>query len=187
MRTSRAKNRGPALSVSTGYLPPVPSVSFRPSAKETLTTTPSRDKIAIGKHSEVRKRQAFYSPMATSLGAAAPNPPEKGDGDMQKRTRNKAITLRMTEDEYNFFQGKMETAKQKNQTDFFLAVLRKRKIMVVEDLRPALIELKRQGNNLSQIARQLHEGTEFGAAARRVMNECWKAYRALLALSERVG
>lgn len=106
---------------------------------------------------------------------------------MANRKRNKAVTLRMTENELAFFQKKMESARQKNQTDFFLAVLRKRKIVVVEDLRPALIELKRQGNNLNQIARQLNEGTEFGAAARRVMNECWKAYRALLAWSERVG
>jgi len=55
---------------------------------------------------------------------------------------------------------------------------------LLEDLRPTLAELKRQGNNLNQIARYLHEGTEFGEAARRVMNECWKAYRALLSLSE---
>jgi len=103
---------------------------------------------------------------------------------MPNRTRNKAVTLRMTEEEFAFFQTQMETAKQKNQTEFFLAVLRKRKIIVIEDLRPALVELKRQGNNLNQIARQLNEGTEFGEAARRVMNECWKAYQALTALSE---
>jgi len=90
----------------------------------------------------------------------------------------------MTEEEFTYFQKQMETAKQKNQTEFFLAVLRKRKIIVIEDLRPALVELKRQGNNLNQIARKLNEGTEFGEAARRVMNECWKAYQALTALSE---
>lgn len=134
----------------------------------------------VGGHSEVRKWQATY----TSLGAVAPNPPEKGDGLLANRIRNKSVTLRMTEEEFAYFQKQMEAAKQKNQTDFFLAVLRKRKIIVIEDLRPALVELKRQGNNLNQIARNLHEGTEFGEAARRVMNECWKAYRALLSLSE---
>lgn len=113
-----------------------------------------------------------------------PNPLRKETVLVPNRTRNKAVTLRMTEEEFGFFQKQMETAKQKNQTEFFLAVLSKRKIIVIEDLRPALVELKRQGNNLNQIARQLNEGTEFGEAARSVMNECWKAYRALSALSE---
>lgn len=85
----------------------------------------------------------------------------------------------MTEDEFAFFRKQMERAKYKNQTDFLLAILRKRKIIVVEDIRAVLSELKRQGNNLNQITRQLHEGTEFGEAARRVMNECWRAYRNL--------
>lgn len=105
---------------------------------------------------------------------------------MQNRKRKKAVTLRMTEEEFDFFKSQMETAKQKNQTDFFLAVLCKRKIIVVEELRPVLAELKRQGTNLNQISRQLNEGTEFGAAARRVLNECWKAYRALSEFSGRV-
>lgn len=92
----------------------------------------------------------------------------------------------MSEDEFAFFRKQMETAKQKNQTDFFLAVLREKPIIVVEDFRQTLAELKRQGTNLNQVARQLHEGSEFGEAAKRVMNECWKAYRALISLSEGV-
>ncbi len=90
----------------------------------------------------------------------------------------------MTEEEYAFFQKQMEMANQKNQTDFFMAVLREKPIIVVEDLRQTLAELKRQGNNLNQIARQLNEHTEFNAAAQRVMNECWKTYRTLLSMSE---
>jgi len=73
----------------------------------------------------------------------------------------------------------MKTAKQKTQTDFFLAVLRKKPIIVIEDLRPALQELKRHGNNLNQIARQLNESNQFGEGATKVMNECWKTYRAI--------
>lgn len=101
---------------------------------------------------------------------------------MANRTRNKAVTLRMTEDEFAFFNEQMEKAKEKNQTDFFLAVLRKKKIVVIEELVPVLAELKRQGNNLNQIARQLHEGTSFGEAAKKVMNECYSAYKKLLDL-----
>jgi hypothetical protein len=126
------------------------------------------------------------SPKGDLVRGVAPKTPRAKDKEnrMANRTRNKAVTLRMTEEEYIFFQKQMEIAQQKNQTDFFLAVLRKKKITVVENLKPMLAELKRQGNNLNQIARQLNEGTEFGQSARKVMNECWKAYSALISLSE---
>ena len=98
---------------------------------------------------------------------------------MPNLTRHKAITLRMTPEEFEFFTNQMRTAKHKTQTDFFLAVLRKKPIIVIEDLRPVLQELKRQGNNLNQVARQLNESSQFGEGATKVMNECWKAYRAV--------
>lgn len=101
---------------------------------------------------------------------------------MPNRTRNKAVTLRMTEEEYAFFREQMERAKEKNQTDFFLAVLRKKKIIVIDELVPVLAELKRQGNNLNQIARQLHDGAHFGEAAAKVMNQCYLAYKKLIEL-----
>ncbi|MCL2049748.1 MAG: MobC family plasmid mobilization relaxosome protein, partial [Defluviitaleaceae bacterium] len=93
--------------------------------------------------------------------------------------RHKAITLRMTPEEFTFFTNQMKTAKQKTQTDFFLAVLRKKPIIVIEDLRPMLQELKRHGNNLNQVARQLNETVVFGESAKKVMNECWKCYRTI--------
>ena len=98
---------------------------------------------------------------------------------MPNLTRHKAVTLRITPEEFTFFTNQMKTAKQKTQTDFFLAVLRKKPIIVIEDLRPALQELKRHGNNLNQIARQLNESGTFGEGATKVMNECWKTYRAI--------
>ena len=98
---------------------------------------------------------------------------------MRNLTRHKAITLRMTHEEFIFFTNQMKTAKQKTQTDFFLAVLRKKPIIVIEDLRPVLQELKRHGNNLNQITRQLNESQIFGESAKKAMNECWKSYRAI--------
>ena len=102
----------------------------------------------------------------------------------QNLTRNKAITLRMTQEEYDFFQSQLDKGKPKNQTDFFLAVLRKKPIVVIEDLRPILQELKRQGNNLNQVSRRLNETSHFGENATKVMNECWKTYRTITALPE---
>jgi len=92
----------------------------------------------------------------------------------------------MTPEEFNFFTNQMKTAKQKTQTDFFLAVLRKKPIISIEDLRPMLQELKRHGNNLNQVARQLNESGTFGESAKKVMNECWKAYRAISQLERAV-
>jgi len=105
---------------------------------------------------------------------------------MKNLTRNKAVTLRMTQEEFDFFQNQMKRASQKTRTDFFLAVLRKKPIIVIEDLHPMLQELKRQGSNLNQIARKLNETSSFGESATRVMNECWKAYRAVNGMEETV-
>lgn len=101
---------------------------------------------------------------------------------MAKRKRNKAVTLRMTEEEYSFFQTKMKKSEANNQTDFFLDVLRKKEITVIDDLVPVLVELKRQGNNLNQITRQLNENAHFGKEAEQVMKECFIAYKKLLDL-----
>lgn len=129
-------------------------------------------------------------PQAVSRqGASAPRTPRRGTTAeernvflVENRTRNKAVTLRMTEEEYAFFREQMEKAKERNQTDFFLAVLRKKKIVVVEDLTATLAELKHQGNNLNQITRQLHEGAHFGEAAKKVMSQCYLAYKKLIEL-----
>ena len=104
----------------------------------------------------------------------------------QNLTRNKAVTLRMTQEELDFFKKQLGTTKPKNQTDFFLAVLRKKPIVVIEDLRPMLQELKRHGNNLNQVSRKLNEYSTFGESATKVMNECWVAYRNINKLEKEV-
>ena len=105
---------------------------------------------------------------------------------MPNLKRSKAITLRMTPEEYERIHEKMTKAKKKNQTDFFLALLDRKPLIVIEDLRPVLQELKRHGNNLNQISRKLNETSSFGESATRVMNECWKSYRSINSLEERV-
>jgi hypothetical protein len=85
----------------------------------------------------------------------------------------------MTQEEFDFFQHQMSKAKQKTQTDFFLAVLRKKSIIVIEDLREVLQELKRHGNNLNQIARRLNETNYFDENSIAIMNDCWQTYRSI--------
>jgi hypothetical protein len=136
---------------------------------------------------EAIARYAKGKPFATASGISSgcsdtPNPKKRSVFLVSNRTRNKAVTLRMTEEEFAFFNKQMNKAKEKNQTDFFLAVLRKKKIVVIDELVPVLAELKRQGNNLNQISRQLNEGTPFGVATKKVMNECYSAYKKLIDL-----
>jgi hypothetical protein len=90
----------------------------------------------------------------------------------------------MTEAEMNYFKSKMATANQKTQTDFFLSVLYDKPIIEITDFEKVLAELKRHGNNLNQIAKQLNESATFGEGATKVMNECWKSYRAISTLRE---
>lgn len=83
----------------------------------------------------------------------------------------------MTEDEFAYFQKQMERAKAKNQTDFVLAVLRKKPITVIEDLKPLLVELKREGINLNQVARHLNEGTPIYKEIEEVIKNCNALYK----------
>lgn len=93
------------------------------------------------------------------------------------RTRNKAITLRMTADELAAFKSHLKRSGARNQTDFVLRLLKNKPISVNYELLAILAELKRQGNNLNQITRQLNQGTMFGDSAKKLLNECWKTYR----------
>jgi len=92
----------------------------------------------------------------------------------------------MTEAEMNYFKSKMAIAKQKTQTDFFLAVLHQKPIIVINDFEKVLAELKRHGNNLNQITKHLNESATFGEGAKKVMNECWKSYKAISTMREGV-
>ena len=98
------------------------------------------------------------------------------------RTRNKGVTLRMTAEELKEFRAKFEKSQEDNQTDFIMALLRNKPIVVNNELVPVLAELKRQGNNLNQIARRLHEGTVVEEEAGQVLRECYAAYKKLLAI-----
>ena len=98
------------------------------------------------------------------------------------RTRNKAVTLRFTAEELALFQSQFQKSGAKNQADFLLALLRDKPIIVVDELAPFLAELKRQGNNLNQITRALHEGSATEQGTQQILRECHALYRKLLAL-----
>lgn len=99
-----------------------------------------------------------------------------------KRTRNKAITLRLTTDELTKFQNKLKKSGAKNQTDFVMKLLENKPIIVVNELIPFLVELKKQGNNLNQVVRALHEGIVDKDRLEQVLQECHEIYQKLLVL-----
>ncbi len=119
-------------------------------------------------------------PQAVSSSGLHPEPQRRLFLMAINRTRNKAVTLRMTADELTLFQKQFKKSKAKNQTDFILALLRDKPIVINNDFTAILAELKRQGNNLYQIARRLNEGTPFDKEGKKVLNECWKMYHSLL-------
>lgn len=94
------------------------------------------------------------------------------------RTRDKAITIRMTEQEQNLFINRFNTCEDvyKNKTDFIIALLTQKRIIVIEDIKVALIELKRQGNNLNQLTRFYNQGGKSAISIDQTLSDCRKAY-----------
>ena len=69
----------------------------------------------------------------------------------EKRKRDKTLTIRLTESEKMMIEKKASKAKL-NLTEYIISVSSKSKISVTEDTKPLLLELKRIGNNINQIA-----------------------------------
>jgi uncharacterized protein (DUF1778 family) len=75
----------------------------------------------------------------------------------EKRKRDKTLTIRLTESEKMMIEKKASKAKL-NLTEYIISVSSKSKISVTEDTKPLLLELKRIGNNINQIAMKINSG-----------------------------
>ena len=75
----------------------------------------------------------------------------------EKRKRNLTLTIRVTPGEKDAI---LKKAKQAGMTltDYLVTSALTTQIFVAEDLKPALSELKRIGNNLNQIATRVNMG-----------------------------
>ena len=94
---------------------------------------------------------------------------------MEKRTRDKRITFRMTENEFIEFRDKVEKSKL-TQNEFMLKCITEKDVIVIDDLKEVLIELKRLGSNINQIAKGLntYHGLEVSDDIRDIKNELFK-------------
>lgn len=98
---------------------------------------------------------------------------------MAKRQRNKALTIRFTEDELAYFKQQQQKSKIENQSKFLLALLKAKPIVVVEELRTVTTELRRQGTNLNQIARYLNSGGYLDTEVMAALVDCRSFYQKL--------
>jgi len=75
----------------------------------------------------------------------------------ENRKRNVTLTIRVTPGEKDAILQKAKQADM-NLTDYLVTSALSAQILVAEDLKPALTELKRIGNNLNQIATKINVG-----------------------------
>lgn len=99
----------------------------------------------------------------------------------EKRKRDKTLTIRLTESEKMMIEKKASKAKL-NLTEYIISVSSKSKISVTEDTKPLLLELKRIGNNINQIAMKINSGAVSSYNFDEVISMQRKIYEQLLLL-----
>lgn len=99
----------------------------------------------------------------------------------EKRKRDKTLTIRLTESEKMMIEKKASKAKL-NLTEYIISVSSKSKISVTEDTKPLLMELKRIGNNINQIAMKINSGVVSSYNFDEVISMQRKIYEQLLLL-----
>ena len=116
-----------------------------------------------------------------------PQSPKKGGESHLKRTRSHQVSFRLSDKEYALLQKKL-TASGLSMTEFFIKLIREKKINIISDFLPLLGELKRQGVNLNQLVRRVNQ---FSPVAEKeiltTLQECQTTYRKLIDLSEQIG
>ena len=99
----------------------------------------------------------------------------------ENRKRDKTLTVRLTESEKANIEKKAEKAKM-NLTEYIIAASNKSKIKVAEDTTPLLMELKRMGNNINQIAMKINSGAISSYNFAEVIDMQRKIYEQMLEL-----
>lgn len=75
----------------------------------------------------------------------------------ENRKRNITLTVRLTEKEKQQIAEKAQKANM-NLTEYIVTATNNVLIVVPEDLKPAVSEMKKMGNNINQIARKINSG-----------------------------
>ena len=97
----------------------------------------------------------------------------------KQRRRNTTLTIRLTKVEKKRIERNAKRA-ERSITDYIVLLSLEMPIHVAEDVRPLLIELKRIGNNLNQIAAKINSGVFRSYDFQDVVDEQKKIYEQLL-------
>lgn len=101
----------------------------------------------------------------------------------ENRRRSETLTVRLTKAEKAAIIAKSKRAKM-TLTEYLLAVSRDTKIVLPPDIAPIILELKRIGNNLNQIATKVNSGMTYVENLTDVIENQNKIYDLLLKLTE---
>lgn len=104
--------------------------------------------------------------------------------DNQNRKRNIQIKFRCTEEEAAAFQQKLSSSGMSSQEYLLKSALNQEiKVIDMEQIKELTNELKREGTNLNQIARNLNEGgSAYGLdETRKELEKTWQSLRQCLA------
>ena len=99
----------------------------------------------------------------------------------ENRKRSVTLTIRVTPGEKDAILRKAKQADM-NLTDYLVTSALSTQIFVAEDLKPALTELKRIGNNLNQITTRINMGLFQSYNFSEVIQGQRKLYEALTAI-----
>lgn len=102
----------------------------------------------------------------------------------EKRRRDNTLTIRLTSAEKERIERNAKRAKQ-SITDYIVLLSLETPIHVAEDVKPLLIELKRIGNNLNQIATKINSGVFHSYDFQDVVDEQKKIYEQLLEIARK--
>lgn len=97
----------------------------------------------------------------------------------KQRRRNTTLTIRLTKVEKKRIERNAKRA-ERSITDYIVLLSLEMPIHVAEDAKPLLIELKRIGNNLNQIAAKINSGVFRSYDFQDVVDEQKKIYEQLL-------
>ena len=86
------------------------------------------------------------------------------------RTRNRAITIRLTEKELENLNKKISKSKMSKQK-FFEKLIDEKEILVIEDLPKLILELNRIGINLNQLTKKVNSEEQLGVFKKIDLNK----------------
>ena len=102
----------------------------------------------------------------------------------KQRRRDTTLTIRLTKVEKERIERNAKRA-ERSITDYLVLLSLEMPIHVAEDVKPLLIELKRIGNNLNQIAAKINSGVFRSYDFQDVVDEQKKIYEQLLEIARK--